>query len=376
MEESHTMRKLPVAGLILILSQSVQAAPNKKVRIDFVEALSPKDTTSSERFQKDYEAAINLGKSLLKSKLEKCGYELDTQTTFYEASDALKGKEVASKLNTEGSWLIVGPRRSNHYLLLAQGSGTTPTVSLMASADDVSKLDRIHSSISPSNSEMAEIAVKEAKRRFGKSASYMTVVSDDCTACVDFSKAFDRSANTIGFKKLGDVSVHAEIFDTAPIISAINSKSPTIVLVPNYSKVAARVMGAFNNAKKPPFFIGGDGWGDQRYGFLQVGDPIDHVSGFTVRGFPPVEQGLKSFPLGAQALSKKNELPFAAPSLGTLKILEETAHTLCSSRPGDREAFSEAFTKSGHGNLHAPWGVSVYELKAGQISFNKTVRGK
>ena len=95
------MLRWSFTALILILSLPVNAATLKKVRIDFVEALAPRDTTSSERFQKDYEGAIALAKTILSKKLTKCGYEFETKTAFYEASDNLKAKEFAEALGVE-----------------------------------------------------------------------------------------------------------------------------------------------------------------------------------------------------------------------------------------------------------------------------------
>lgn len=261
MEKDQTMSRVVFATLFLILIQNAVAKELTKVRIDFVEALAPRDTTSSERFQKDYEGAISLGKSLLSSKLAKCGYELDTKNTFYEASDALKAKEIAAQIDKQESWLIVGPRRSNHYLLLAQGADSTPTISLMASADEVAKLGNSHTSLSPTNSELAKVAALEAKKQKGGRASYVTVVSDDCTACVDYAKAFDRSASSLGLKKLAEIPVRGEVFEQEPIRESVLKSKPDFILLPNYSKVSARVMNIFNSSKSSPLFVGSDGWG-------------------------------------------------------------------------------------------------------------------
>ena len=367
------MNRHSFLALILLSVHLASAETLTKVRIDFVETLAPRDTTSSVRFQKEYESAINLGKSILKSKLSQCGYELDTGTTFYEASDALRAKEIATQLHSKGSWLIVGPRRSNHYLLLVQGAAETPTVSLMASADDISKLGNTHTSLSPTNSEMARIAVKQAKLRAGIRASYVSVVSDDCTTCVDFAKAFDRASIAENLSKLGEIKVRGDTFDLEPIRDSIQKQKPTFVLLPNYSKVAVHVMGAFNNLKHPPLFIGGDGWGDQRYGFVHTGVGIDNIIGITVRGFPPVGQGLQTFALGRKVTAKNVEFPFSGPGVGILKIIDETASTLCAYHPKNRDSFASEFGKSESRRLRAPMGVSIYELKSGETTFKKTV---
>lgn len=85
-----------VAVLFLLLSP-VCALAITKVKISFLEALAPKDTTSSERFQKEYEYAVQTGIDLTKKDLAKCGYELVDEKSFYDASDTLQALEQAKQ---------------------------------------------------------------------------------------------------------------------------------------------------------------------------------------------------------------------------------------------------------------------------------------
>jgi hypothetical protein len=84
-------------------SQTEMTSPTK-VKIAFVEALAPKDTTSSERFQKEYETAVALGKAQVEEELARCGYELSTKMVFYDASlfcrGWLKEKKISHTLST------------------------------------------------------------------------------------------------------------------------------------------------------------------------------------------------------------------------------------------------------------------------------------
>lgn len=362
--------RLPILAVATMSTVAASATTLKPVRIDFIEALAPADTTSSERFEKDFDGAIRLGRNLLEKKLASCGYSLDTKTAFYGASDALKAKELASQSEAQGAWLIVGPRRSNHYLLLAQGATKTPTVSLMASADSVSLLGPGHISLSPTNSEMAAIAAKETKSRLGTAATYVTVVSDDCVNCVDFSKAFDHAASTVGLKKIGEFKLHGNDPDVVAAKAEIDRLKPKFVLLPNYSLVVTAVLSAFNAEKKPPLFVGGDGWGDNKYGFVENGRHVEHVHGLTVRGFPPTDQGLIRFPLGRIATAQPQK-PTSAPSMAILKILDSISDTLCNAKPGSKDSFEKAFETNGP-KLKSPWGVSVYDLDSGVLTFRKS----
>ncbi len=86
-----------------------------------------------------------------------------------------------------------------------------------------------------------------------------------------------------------------------------------------------------------------------------------------------MDAGLSAFPLGKEILKTKRKNLAFTPDLSILRILDETAKTLCSARPKNREAFRSAFEgKQGNG-LNAPWGVSIFELKRGEIHFAKTL---
>lgn len=364
---------------VLLLTMALAAAGEAKakpvtpVRIDFVEALAPRDTTSSARYQQSYEGTIQIAAELLERKLRGCGYSFDTKTAFYDASDALKAKEFGASSAAAGAWMIVGPRRSNHYLLLVQGAENIPSVSIMASSDKVAELGARHATVSPVNSKMAKVAALEAKARTKKNASYVSIISTDCSNCVDFAKSFDLAAKEIGLRKLDEVGITGETIQGAELRAKVASHTPDFVLLPNYSKVSSAVMASFNEDAKPPLFVGGDGWGDSQYGFVQNGLDVQKVKGITVRGFPPAEKGLSGFPLGREVLRSKLKGLSFTPDLSILKTMEETANTLCAVRPEGKESFSKAFEQRVYKRVSAPWGVSIFELNRGEIRFSKTI---
>ncbi|MSP19807.1 MAG: hypothetical protein EXR74_09595 [Bdellovibrionales bacterium] len=347
-----------------------------KVPVTFVEALAPKDTTSSERFQKEYESAVAIGKTHSKNQLAKCGYEISEKLVFYDASDSIQALEQAKKSAGEGSWLLVGPRRSNHYLLFVKGAPDTPSVSLMASAKEVSTLGSLHLSMAPLNGEMAGVAVEKVKSLMGKNkASYLSVVSEDCVTCVDFAAEFDKSATKGGVKKLAEIKVVGESPDLEPVKKLIKQHSPKFVLLPNYSKVSAAVIHAVLPIAPETVFVGGDGWGDTKFGFVQNNENLDAAKGFTVRGFPPVAIGLTQFDLGKNILKDKIAPDLASGSaLAIVRIFDGLAKFLCEAKPSDSKSFQASFKSKGKKQFSAPWGVSIYSLKSGNIVYSETRR--
>ena len=353
----------------------VMAEPLTAVPVHFLEALAPKDTTSSERFQKEYEGAIETAKALTSARLAHCGYQLSTRTHFYVASDALQAREGGQSAQKQKAWLVVGPRRSNHYLLMAQGAAKTPTISTMASSREIEELGPLHLSIAPSNAEMAKVAVSEVRVRLRttKSLSYVSVVSEDCLACQDFSTQFESVAKKAGFAKLAEHRISGETPALTDIATAIGRSKPVVVLVPNLSKVAAQVIAAIQKTHSQAFFVGGDGWGDSRFGFVQNAASLEGTQGITVRGFPSADEGLKNFSLGRELLKSSNQSlprPGSAVALAILKIIEDTAELLCERRPKGIAEFRSIFV-SRKNYFRSPWGVSVYRLKDGDIAFEK-----
>jgi hypothetical protein len=362
-----------ISILSLLFLQAAHA--QVKVPVTFIEALAPRDSTSSEKFKADFEGAIKLGKGLVEVDLKKCGYELVTQTSFYDASDALQAKELASKAKESGSWLLIGPRRSNHYLAMVRGAEDLPSISLMAGSTEVEALGSLHTSLSPFNHAMAEVAADEAAKRSSKSSKgYISIVNGDCLNCVDFAEAFDSRAKKMGLKKLAQFTVSGEEPDVAPFKDQINKLKPAFILLPNYSKPSVKVMNDLDD-KFSGYYVGADGWGDSKFGFVQKGAKSDQVQGFTVRGFPTITEGLKSFALGRLIIAKDKALPEGGPAMAALRIIDWSKTLLCDFKPKDLKSFTQAFNRRS-ASIHAPWGVSIYNLKNGEISFLKTIQKK
>jgi hypothetical protein len=276
--------------------------------------------------------------------------------------------------------MIVGPRRSDHYILVSKGAAATPSVSLMAGASEIEKLGALHLSVYASNpvlaGALAELTRSENKQK--EAATYLTVVSEDCLYCRDFSQLFDIAAKLRGLKKLSEVPVISETPDTAPVVAAALQFKPSYVVLPNYSKVSTQIMAAIQDKLPATIFLGGDGWGDGQFGFVDRNPSLSTAKGFTVRGFPPVDQGLQKFPIGRLALKESETGGFApksGPGMAILRILQGATDLLCQQRPKSAEAFSKAFEKTGKKYFSAPWGVSIYQLSDARITYLRKAIG-
>jgi hypothetical protein len=348
------MKRLTISFFILAFSifgySQTEVKKLTRVKITFMEALAQKDTTSSERFQKEYEYAIQTGKDLTLEKLKSCGYEMVEEKVLYDASDTLQALEQAKRAEGAGSWIIVGPRRSNHYLLAVKGAPETPSVSIMASAKEVFALPSMHLSLAQSNQQMAQTLAQEVHKKFGSKAEYISIVSEDCLSCVDFAETFDISAKKMRMKNIHQFKISGEQPDVANFKKIILKQKPTFILVPNYSIVSAYLMGLISKWNSKIYFIGGDGWGDAKFGFVHNSPQLSKVSGMTVKGLPPVEKGLEYFELGKE-IAKNPSLASAFPQSGSaqaiLKVIQDVFDLLCKSKPKDKKEFVQSFKDNG-----------------------------
>ncbi len=304
-----------------------------------------------------------------KEELRRCGYRIESQFAFFDASDDLQAFERAHQAAKEGKWLIVGPRRSHQYLVLAKGAEGTPTVSTMASSAEVFSLGGIHSTMAPSNAEMVAVAVGIAKK---ESSTYFSVVDSDCLSCRDFSKEFDRAASGVGLKKLGETQLTGDGPDFNGLRQQVRNLRPGVVLLPNYSKQSSRVMFELESLESPPLFLGSDGWGDSHFGFLSAGIAPGRAKGITVRGFPPSDVGLKTFSVGRRILKDRaliGGFPDSGSSQSLIRIVSGLTEALCKHRPDRKERFTAMIREI---RPFKPYqGVSVYKLERSRISFER-----
>ncbi|MEN9723350.1 MAG: hypothetical protein RJB38_1336 [Pseudomonadota bacterium] len=374
------MKLLPFTFLVIALNANAAPKVPATVRLDFLEALAPRDTTSSEEFRRQFESSVALGVKLTEANLKECGYRLETHTQFYSASDTLQARERAMDADKSETWLVVGPRRSDHYLLVANGAPDVPSVSLMAAASEIEKLGALHLSVYATNSSMAPALANVAKAslKARQKPNYLTVVSDDCLVCKDFSQLFDSASKARGLQKLDEVKVITETPDTTPVVESVLKHKPTFILLPNFSKISAQIMASIQSRFPSALFLGGDGWGDGQFGFVDRNPSLTTASGLTVRGFPPVDAGLSNFPLGKLALdggSRGEFVPKSGPGMAILRIIQGTKDILCSAKPKDRAAFRKAFAEKGRFFFSAPWGVSAYRLENARITYWKEAKG-
>jgi hypothetical protein len=224
---------------------------------------------------------------------------------------------------------------------------------------------------------MAAVAAQEVITQNKKAKTYLSIVNEDCVTCLDFATHFDKKAKSLGLKNIKEIKIVGE----EPIISQyeklITEAKPDFILLPNYSKVSTSLMGIIHQWSPKTFFVGGDGWGDSKYGFVHHSPQLENVQGLTVKGFPPADKGLSYFRLGKIILknpSQAEAFPASGSAQALLKTIEGIDDLLCQYKPKSKEEFVKVFSENGKKYFLNPWGTSVFKLADGEIVFNKTVK--
>ena len=169
------------------------------------------------------------------------------------------------------------------------------------------------------------------------------------------------------------MSLVGEQPDVAQLVEVIKKHKPAFVLLPNYSILSSYVVSKLAPVAPGVFFVGSDGWGDAKFGFVQNGPDISSARGFSVRGNPPVSEGLKEFDLGKRliAIGDASKLG-SSSSLAILRVFDGLEKSLCRSKPKSREAFAKDFPLSGSRDFSNLWGVSIYEIRSGEMTFARS----
>ena len=357
------------------ISNAENSRALQPVHIDFIEALDSKDNDYSVRFKKEFELAILEGVKSNKANAEKCGYDFQFATRYFEKSDPLRAQEEASKAEKLGSWMIVAPARSSHYLLSVAGAPNTPSISILASSKEVFELEKHHLTLSHSNKELAKAAVAEVARRIlkTKTRTFVSVVSSDCISCGDFASKFKSAAQKVGILESSFLQVSGEDPDVDATLQKIKAEKtlPSFILLPNYSMVSARVMAKLSaTLPKQIFFVGSDGWGTSKFGFVQNAKGLEDVSGFSVRSFPPSDIAFPFFRTGKSLIATNRVKEFESTSaLGVLSVLDSTTELLCKYKPVSAASFKMLFARNANRVFKAPWQPSLYNFESGNLSF-------
>lgn len=247
---------------------NAEQAPRTVIRLGVLESFSVSELPSIERMRSAYESSLYYALGENEARLNKCGYSVRVATEYYDNADRLAPKERATYLENSGVHIILGPRRSEQFLVASHGVLRTPLISTTASSDEVHALSPPFFTMYPPIEKFSQaLLMGVAKEQYGN--RYGTLVDVTCLACRDFDRSFDKQAVKSRMTKLFGFEVAGEKPDLKPLLEALRAQPIDFLFLPIYAKSAGYVMAALQTEFPRLKYVGTHSWGDGAYGLLE-----------------------------------------------------------------------------------------------------------
>lgn len=367
--------------LLCLSSQAAPKAPLTSIRLGILESFSISETPSIERMRSAYESALYFAIGENERRLSSCGYSFRVSTEYYDNADRLAPKERATYLENSGVFLILGPRRSEQYLVATHGVVRTPIISTTASADEVQKLPAPFFTMYPSIDEFATALIRATdKEKYGKRYGSLSDVT--CRACRDMSLKFEERAKAKGYSKEFDLEIAGEKPSLVPLVQALREKTIDFLFLPVYSKTAGFIIASLQKEFPTIKYVGTHNWGDGAYGLLEDYRILPNVKAISINGNASPE--LMGDEFGVRSLDREGKAGVIGPPASAYRVVDFVrilTDDLCREHQQKRQLKSKedflAFFKTlpaKHFQKNAVMGI--FRIENGEYQFGYRVRAK
>ncbi len=363
--------KLILLFTLLFTLHAVQAKPKPTlidVKLGVMESLSPTAPSSSERYKRFLEAAIYYAAGENEAKLTKCGYRLVPSIHYFDNYDIKELMDATKKLENSDAWMIIGPRRSGHFLTAAKNLNKTPILSTMANADEIYTLNNTTFSMYPSASQLAKL-LSANTRHYGN--SFATVVDVRCKPCTDFAKAF---RNAHGGKEAFAHEVACSTPDLKLLIQKLQNHPIDFLVLPNYSDLTGYIIAEVHKHYPHIRFIGADGWGEDSFSLMQGYGVSKSAEGLAIRS--GMQKADKPSHFRVYSLDREvNQEVITPPNsvYAVVSAIRILTNDLCEAKAADKTAFRHFLAKKQKSHFQTGAKYSLYQLADGKLTFVKYV---
>lgn len=342
------------------------------VKFGIADTLYKEDDTPCGNYKESITAAINYGIGESSKKLINCGYKLDYIPYYFNIEDALSARDAGKVLSSKNVWFVIGPRRSDLFILTIDGLQETPAISLMAGSNKVSALVPPIFTMYPNVKKLAQAAFIIARNeRLGK--SYGAFVDAMCSACKDFDSAFDVIAEGKIRKKFTlDGTGNQPNLDHLFYLLKLNQID--FLLLPNYSRFSGYVMWKVHEIYPNIKFLGSDGWGEDAYSFIPDFNLSSSLIGYCVR------LGTESNRLADRykiySLDREWNEEIIKPSVTTysaIQLIRNMANLLCESKAKNKKEFLAYLSKQNKYIFHSEIDISAFKIINSKPKFYKSL---
>jgi hypothetical protein len=299
-------------------------------------------------------------------------------TEYYDVADKLAPKERAQYLESSGVHVILGPRRSEQYLVATHGLSRTPIVSTAASANDVQDLSPPFFTMFPYIEDFVSAALKTlSKEKYSK--TYASAYDVTCLACRDYQKSFEKMALKKGYKNQFSLEVASDKPDLTPLIETIRREKVGFLLIPAYPKTAAFIIASLQTEFPHLRYVGTHSWGDAAYGFLEDYKIAPHVKGFAVNATASSELMGKLYNVWSLDRDSKTG-PFGPPASGyrVIDFIRIMTRDLCALKKNkkmlsSKQDFHQFFGSLPKTHFQRKDHMGVFRLENGDFQYSHQV---
>lgn len=363
-----------IAGFLNSLHPPALAAPPPiTVQLGFVESPYETEAYPSSRYRERYEQAIAYSIGRVELRANACGYAFRTATRYFESADKTKAQELSEQLSKEKeAWIVLGPRRSDHFILAARGAGETPIVSPMANAAAVFELPQSAFTMEYPVERLAKVAIKAVQReKYGE--HYGVFVDATCPPCRDFAALFARHSSG-RLHSMFSIDTAGEAPDFAKLDELLAKTPVDFIVLPNFAALSANTILHLEKTHPKLRYLGSDGWGDGNVGYFNKYGFKPETEAICIRPDLPAPQ-LKE---QTHSYSMDNETPdgYIAPfpSLHLIeRFMETITQVLCQARPKTRSAFQKAMKGKPREFFRKKTGLSVVKLSRSKLVYGYAI---
>lgn len=338
------------------------------VKIGVLEAFSNIDSYASEHYKDSYQSALyySLGKN--DKVLAKCGYRFEIIKSYFGNTDLTSAKDAASKLNESDIWIVLGPQRSEKFLIASQKLSNTPMVSPIANSTSVTSLHNDFFSMYYPVNILAKNAVFAVdKERYG--TSYGTFTDATCLECKDFTSSFNNYSKGKFNKQFGLFAV-SDTPDLDELIDNISKHKIDFLLLPNYSKFSGYTISKLHTIFPNLKFVGSEGWGQNKWSFLPAYSIPRDTVGLSIRsGNNDIDSANLMQVYSLNHKWNNTILPPSYLAYAIIQLFNQLTTDICKVRPKNKIEFTRFLKQQSKTHFQTKLPMSIYHLKNNQTTF-------
>lgn len=274
-------KRLYALPLIIFSLLTPLSALSQPIRVAIIDSFAYQKFVTTK-----YKSFYEKGLKLAKAKSQTAGFALKTKIFQYDNNDL----SIFKKIEQVKKWkpdVVIGPRDSNHFLLLKGKFKDVFVISPFATSILIPKMGKNFYSLTYDDQFTSNVFEKFIKKHFP--GSHLKIIANaECKSCIELSQNLSNKFNKISSLNTFIPNNIANL-DLDNLLKTSKNFKNIVFILPNDAHSSAVLMSRItDNQNKKSFFIGGDGWGqweDTEVGKLPATFPYEayHLTPWSIK---------------------------------------------------------------------------------------------